>query len=338
LLSQLDEPPPFSEPAPRTASGTGTWSPSRIRAPIRARLLSIEDGMALPSGAVFDRSGRFQGPASHDHDFIDHPKRRQRGFVPEPHRFFPAVKTIRGDLVVLTTSNQDFYFHWLFDVLPRLQMAEQAGFGAGPFYVATALPFQRESLQILGVSGTDRIVPAGGGPVRARNLIVPCHHIVPGRIFPSWSIEFLRSRILAGLGGGAGTSRRLYVSRQGAGHRRVSNESELVDLLSGHGFEPIRLETQDFADQVASFRDARIVVAPHGSGLANLVFCEPGTAVIELFPAANIDLYYRLSRPLRLDYSFVKSREESGESMGSADYRIDPRDLVAALEAVGATR
>jgi capsular polysaccharide biosynthesis protein len=338
VLRQLAEPEPFVEPAPQAASGTGSWSRSRIRSPVRAHLVSIDEGMALASGAVFDRRGRFQPLASHDHDFVDHPRRRRRGFVPEPHRFFPDVKRLRGDVVVLTTSSQDFYFHWLFDVLPRLEMAEQAGFAAGPFYVATGLPFQRESLRILGVSETDRIVRAGAGPITASRLIVPCHHIMPGRVFPTWSIEFLRTRFLAGVDAGRRTPARLYVSREGAGHRRVSNEAELIGVLSGYGFEPVRLDGLDLSDQVALFRDARIVVAPHGSGLANLVFCEPGAQVIELFPAGSIDLYYRLSKPLGLDYSFVKSREGPGEAMGSADYRIDPHDVIAALEAVGATR
>jgi prepilin-type processing-associated H-X9-DG protein len=160
---------------------------------------------------------------------------------------------------------------------------------------------------------------------------------MPGRIYPEWTIELLRRRILGRTGRTGRGIRRLYVSRAGAGHRRVTNEPEIVTLLEGHGFEPVLLEKLPFRDQVSLFRDAEIVVAPHGGGLANLVFCDSGTRVIELFPAANIDLYYRLSVALGLRYFFVKSREGPREAMGPADYRIEPGDLSAALTAAGAS-
>ncbi len=80
------------------------------------------------------------------------------------------------------------------------------------------------------------------------------------------------------------------------------------------------------------FRDAEIVIAPHGGGLANLVFCTPGAKVIELFPPANIDLYYRLATQLGLNYFFVKSGDAPGTFMGSEDYHIDVAELKTVLD------
>ena len=338
IIHELDEPPPFTEPPPPSLSGRSPWSTSRSRLPILAHVASVTDGIALSSGAVFDRRGRYHRLASHDHDFVDHPKRQARGFMPMPHRFFPTIGRFRGVVVALTTSSQDFYFHWIFDVLPRIHMAEQAGFGNGPFYVRAELPFQRQTLRILGVIEHDLIDPSKTRAIAAQNLIVPCHHVMPGRVFPKWSIDFLRSRILPHASVARGPATRLYVSRGNTGHRRVLNEPELLPLLSRYGFQSVRLEEPAFCDQVRLFRDAQIVVAPHGSGLANLVFCQPGAKVIELFPAGNIDLYYRLSKQLGLDYLYVKSREGSGEAMGSASYHINPADLSAALDVADRAR
>jgi capsular polysaccharide biosynthesis protein len=39
------------------------------------------------------------------------------------------------------------------------------------------------------------------------------------------------------------------------------------------------------AEQIEAFSTARLIVAPHGAALANLVFAGSGAAVIELFPA-----------------------------------------------------
>ena len=72
-------------------------------------------------------------------------------------------------------------------------------------------------------------------------------------------------------------------------------EAAECEATLGRLIGTVALEDLEFRDQVALFRDAETVVAPHGGGLTNLVFCDPGTKVIELFPAANIDLYYRLA-------------------------------------------
>jgi capsular polysaccharide biosynthesis protein len=54
------------------------------------------------------------------------------------------------------------------------------------------------------------------------------------------------------------------------------------------------------------FADAEIVVAQHGAGLANLVFCQPGTRVLELMPSDFVKrTYYSLSHAAGLDYSVL---------------------------------
>jgi capsular polysaccharide biosynthesis protein len=51
-----------------------------------------------------------------------------------------------------------------------------------------------------------------------------------------------------------------------------------------HGFSTHMLEDLSFDEQITLFSQAEFVVAPHGAGLANLLFCQPGTKVLELCP------------------------------------------------------
>ncbi len=330
LVEDFAAPPPFHAPAPPGYEGRGGWVASRDRGGSVAGIARIEDGLAIETGAVFDRTGLHQAFACHDHDFADHPRRTPRHFVPAPHRLLPHVRTLPR-AVALTTSNQDFYFHWLFDVLPRLHLAERAGEESGPFLIRTGLSFQRESLALLGV--LDRCLEIGAGctAVSASQLIVPCHGITPGRSIPGWVVEFLRTRVLASIAPGRARPRRIFISRRNAGHRRLRNEPELVRALEAYGFEALALESLRFEEQVRAFRDAEIVVAPHGGGLANIVFCSPGTPVLELFPATNIDLYYRICRAVGLRYTHLRSTDGSREFMGSEDYHIDPMRLRVAV-------
>jgi len=97
--------------------------------------------------------------------------------------------------------------------------------------------------------------------------------------------------------------RRLYISRNDAVLRRVTNEAEIVAMLDRYGFEPVESGRMLFEEQVRLFASAGIIVAPHGAGLANLMFCRPGTKVLEFFPANYIDDgLCRLAVGMGMDY------------------------------------
>ena len=76
--------------------------------------------------------------------------------------------------------------------------------------------------------------------------------------------------------------RRLWLSRRGVASRGVVNEEEVLELLLPHGFVSVQTETLSLAEQIALFRGATHVVAPHGASLTNLLHMRGGS-VLELF-------------------------------------------------------
>jgi hypothetical protein len=93
------------------------------------------------------------------------------------------------------------------------------------------------------------------------------------------------------LSGPRGRPRRIYVRRHGS--RSVLNSDELEAMLAPLGFETAEMEALSPAEQIAMFRDADYVVAGHGAALSNLIYCAPGTRVLEMSP----DLEYRSCYP-----------------------------------------
>jgi tetratricopeptide (TPR) repeat protein len=77
---------------------------------------------------------------------------------------------------------------------------------------------------------------------------------------------------------------RLYISRRAAERRRLENESVIEDVVRSFGFRVLRMEELSFEDQVAAVLDARIIIGPHGAGLTHMIFCRPGTRIVELMP------------------------------------------------------
>ena len=64
---------------------------------------------------------------------------------------------------------------------------------------------------------------------------------------------------------------------------------------------------------MAAFTGADEIVAVHGAGLTNLLFCRPGTRVIEIFPENFVkSTYFWLARQLGLEYHYLIG--------GSGDY------------------
>ena len=94
------------------------------------------------------------------------------------------------------------------------------------------------------------------------------------------------------------------LSRRGA-RRQLVNEEEIVAVLRAAGFEA-QLQNfagKSFCEQVRVMQATRVVVSNHGAQLANLLFLQPGSAVIELFnPFFVLDMYQRMARRAEVRY------------------------------------
>lgn len=93
--------------------------------------------------------------------------------------------------------------------------------------------------------------------------------------------------------------KRIYLSRQGASRRRVANHDAVEALLATHGFTTVRMETLDFREQAALFAGAEAVVAPHGAGLANILFNDGRAGVVELYVEDDPQYHFALCATAR---------------------------------------
>lgn len=89
----------------------------------------------------------------------------------------------------------------------------------------------------------------------------------------------------------------------------------------------MHLETLSVQEQHSLFYNATVIVALHGAGLANILFSEPGTKVIEILD----DTYCYLSQTLDLDYHAVATTDFSPNG-GTLDTVVDWAQLKIQLE------
>ena len=74
--------------------------------------------------------------------------------------------------------------------------------------------------------------------------------------------------------------RKILVLRPGAKTRKLVNSDELILALKG--WESVALENMTILEQMKTFAEASHVVAAHGAGLINLLWCKPGTRITEI--------------------------------------------------------
>jgi hypothetical protein len=223
------------------------------------------------------------------------------------------------------------YYHFMFDaVLPLVELLEIDELSTESLELLACSElnsWQRELVGLLGIDVDRQVVNTRGKLVAVKRMLVASPRHFKGTISTA-ALQTLRRRILGRLGvHEPEASKLVYVSRAGAGRRRVTNEEQLVRALEARGFLICRLEEMSVAEQVRLFAAARVVVAAHGAGLANLAFAD-SPIVVELFPTDWWDLghYVPLSHAVGGRHHPVLGNWDAAED----SFKVDT-DRVAAL-------
>ncbi|ABI57710.1 glycosyltransferase family 61 protein [Alkalilimnicola ehrlichii MLHE-1] len=248
----------------------------------------------------------------------------------------PAVRL--GTVAVLGNHDPgcNNYYHWWADTLADLWFLRESGVDLGrvdSFLMAYGgYPWQQQSLALCGID-QERVVAFADHPaLTAEQALVP----VRSRgswVSPVWLARALRE--LTGWRPPAVTTpgRRIYLSRRDAPRRQAANEAAVERLLVDEsGFESHQCSGLSVPRQQALFADAEVIVAPHGAALTNLVWCRPGTRVVELVPEGHRNPCFRdLAAQSGLDYRAILCPATGAGGGLTADIQVPLARLREAL-------
>ncbi|MDA9355324.1 glycosyltransferase family 61 protein, partial [Amylibacter sp.] len=120
---------------------------------------------------------------------------------------------------------------------------------------------------------------------------------------------------------------KLYISRKLAKDRKILNEDEIIEQLTVQGFTVIYPELLSINEQISLFSNADTVLGMHGSGLANIIFCE-NVKLIELMPCAKFNtMFFGISMVLGFKYVSISTSEQTSKGKDSDAY-FDPLTLI----------
>jgi len=266
----------------------------------------------------------------------------EHGFENRHDNFSDAInfrkfnpKIMRGNYSIINHPYAENFGHWMIDCIPRIITLEIAY----PFRpIVFLMPedsneFQRETLSI--------VLP----PHFSVEYLDPNLWVRPERLFwaspasgvenfmlPPLYFQSIRSRIFAryGLPTVHQMTKRIYLSRRRAKHRRIKNEAALLELLSEYGFEGVDLETLPFRRQVELFHQCEILVAPHGAGVCTSIFSGPISIVVLYATQSPPNYFHAQARGLGQNHFYVCSNSQADDD----DFVVDLGQLRRKLDGI----
>jgi capsular polysaccharide biosynthesis protein len=310
----------------------------RLMQASEARVWIIENAIATARASHYDSNGNLLWELSEQFKYncpADHPD-----FHFKIKRVFDRWHLHPSRLISAVIDGRYNIYHWLYDGLPRLALVERMGIEIESLYVDTSRPFVLESLEMAGIRPKYILDSSRYSQVQAREMVIPSFPLYSGKnvkpVVPDWALRWLRDRlVISDLMG----TKRIFISRQDASYRHLVDEDLLFKSLEKRGFERVVLSGQSLQTQRALFSQASVIVAPHGAGLANILFCQPGTKILELFhPGFVQQCYWELANMFRLPYFCLTGSSDSFEKESEypfAPIRISEKKLMEAIDFMG---
>lgn len=246
----------------------------------------------------------------------------------EKFTYLPKRQKLAGRTLNLgATFSSNNYGHALLDGLGKLAVAAKANIDPTqvdhlllPSFITDAM---ERILIEAGYSRDKWVVLKRGGHIFCEELLnpgFPGAQRVYSSILPEYYRKFTDNVEQSG--------RRLFIFRP-SGRRLLSNFADIRSSLEAFGFE--LYDPSGAKSSPNDFAASEIIVGAHGAGLADLVFCKPGTKVIEILPSGHRYPYFAsLARAAKLNYVALPGSSTSGVS--HSDFAVDSKQFHAVLE------
>jgi capsular polysaccharide biosynthesis protein len=249
-----------------------------------------------------------QESVGHYRNLLNTPPRLRNLFAKVPYNSDPYA-------YVITATP---YYHFVLESLPRLLHAASQ-YPVQPYMFDNTVPYIDQFLAYLAAHNIVKpCKKTRFSKIGFSDLIFTQMHQNSGFVHPDDS-ALVRSTFLKWGDSKQQGPRRFFVSRR-QGARLFDNQAAIEQELARLDLAIVYLEDFSMPDQIRLFRDADLIVANHGAGLANLIWSLQKPRVIELFsPIYLNDCYARLAQDRAREYQFMIATRESQIGWGKIE-------------------
>jgi hypothetical protein len=235
------------------------------------------------------------------------------------------------------------YYHFLIDVIPKLELLRRAGADLSvPIVVgpsAEELPFGAETRRLGTLADLDWYVQRRDTYIRADKVRFVRLN-TPGR---AATMKY-RARVRCTLDmigfddivdDLAPADRKVLLTRRPPYGRLMANTDEVEAALADRGYEVVDAASMSVVEQIRLFRQTRHLVAVHGAGMTNMIF-RTGLpmSILELCP--DVYTYVDNMRDMAIELGYTTRRESfpvaSDDDPVRANLHVDVDRLLRAVD------
>ena len=216
--------------------------------------------------------------------------------------WLPPATRLDGNWTSIVHRWSRGFHHWLMDGLSHLVMLPELPADTRVIVPVQLAAWQRDILRWLGLE--NRIRPTGEKHLRIEHYYYCSATAMTGCYNPN-AVQFLRRSLLSHADRDYDPPRRFYLRRVGEA-RPILNEAEILDYFQQNGWGIVDTAQLSMARQIRLFSQAEMICAPHGAGLTNLLWCQPGCKVLELFASTFLNgVYEGLAECVGVHYRYL---------------------------------
>ncbi len=236
------------------------------------------------------------------------------------------IKNIQGKVFNLCQgASGNNYFHFIFDILPKIYLLNSKIDlnKIDYFYVSDPKKWQIKIFGILGIGKKKLLSSKKYKHILAKEIYAVDHPwYYKGYVqkncekIPKWIIYKNRNVFLNYFKDNLKNNckKKIFLDRSTSkyNHCQIKNLNDIKTLLLEKKFKIYKPEFLSFDKQINLFKNCSIIIAAHGAALSNIIFCKPGTKVIEIIPADHPNRKAdRVSKVLKLKYFRIKTKPDN---------------------------
>jgi len=254
-------------------------------------------------------------------------------------------KKIKGSVLCMVqgVSAETNYFHWMFDILPRIKLIKNIKSleDIDYFYFPELKKWQRDTLSVFKIPKNKFINSKKYRHIQADLIFATSHpwytkgHMVSeSKNLPAWAINWVSNTFLK-YKKKTLCNKKIFIDRSESmfKHCQITNNNDVKNNLIKLGFSIHETGKMSFFEQIYLFNNAKVIVGAHGAAFTNLVFCKPKTKIIEIIPKSHPNtVNKKISKIKNLNYFRFITKDLKEREKITGDIVVNINTLIKKLK------
>lgn len=241
------------------------------------------------------------------------------------------LKKFSGTVVNLAQGGSgNNYFHFFFDIVPKIYLIKKnIKSNIDFYYVSKPQKWQIKIYKILGITEKKLINSLKYKHIFADEILSIDHPWYHKGNFqdqvkkvPKW-VVFVNRKIFLKNAKKFKSSTKIFLDRSKSkfNHCQIFNQNAIDDWIKRNYIKTYKPEKISLENQIYLFKNASIILGAHGAAFTNIIFCKPGTKIIEIIPSNHPSRKCeRISKILKFKYFRITTKSDNTDK--NFPYRI----------------